>query len=122
MQQIKKDCLRPRSNKDKLEGETSIGLDQCYSEDQTIVQNGLAFFNKQLGVSMHVNGVDVADEDLFLWGVIRANPLSLSEVMSGSYPNIESWYKEFMEKLPRVREVEAFLKESPTVCCLYGLI
>jgi len=63
---------------------------------------------------MHVNGVHQTVGDLLLWGAIRGNSVSLSDVMAGKYPNIESWYKEIMEKLPYIHQAEAFLKEKET--------
>jgi len=89
-------------------------MSQCYSQDQNTVKTGLTYFNKELGVSMYVNGVRQTVGDLLLWGAIRGNYVSLSDVMAGKYPNIESWYKEIMEKLPCIHQAEAFLKEKET--------
>jgi len=100
---------------DKREKTIFISMGQCYSQDQNTVKQGLAYLNKELGFSMHVNGVQQTVEDLLLWGAIRGNSVSLSDVMAGKYPNIESWYKEVMEKLPCVLQADAFLKEKETV-------
>lgn len=90
-------------------------IDRLNSNDQKDVSNALAEVNAMMTFCMHPLGNKFSVGDLSLWGAIKGNPRVSGDVLNGKYPEIERWYKDYMEKQFFVSEVHEFIKNLNAV-------
>jgi Glutathione S-transferase, C-terminal domain len=77
--------------------------------------DALADFNDLLTFSMHPAGNIFTVADLCLWGAIKGAPRVTGDVLNGKYPEIERWYKDFMERQPISSQVYDMVKTFNSV-------
>jgi hypothetical protein len=90
-------------------------LDKLLSSEPAVITQALGSINESMTFKMHPAGNAFTVVDLLLWGGIKGNPQSVSVVLSGKYPEIERWYKEFVEVQPFIAQIHAFTKDSTAV-------
>lgn len=99
----------------QLERTVYIHIDSILSTDKAKIAEGLQRVDSVMRFSMHPIGFTFTAGDLLLWGAIKGSPHILSEVSSGKYAEIERWYKDCMELLPFIAQVNTFQKELTAV-------
>jgi hypothetical protein len=87
-------------------------IEKLISNDQASISEALAAINENMTFSMHPVKYAFTVVDLLLWGAIKANPHITADILSGKYPEIERWYKEFMEQQPIVTQVNKFIHQN----------
>lgn len=104
---------------DNLEFTLLGSMEKVNSTDRAIVAESLETVNEMMMFSMHPVGYSFTVGDFLLWGAIKGNPQTTSDVLSGKYPEIERWYKEYMEQQPITAQVGSFVKEANAVRPLF---
>jgi hypothetical protein len=91
-------------------------IEYILSTDRKLVKEGLEHFNERMTFNMHSAAIELTIADFALWGAIRGNPQIVTEVLSGTYPQIEKWYVEIMGKQPLVHQITQYVQEVTVVC------
>ena len=86
-------------------------MEKVVSKDKASVTEALEAINEMMMFSMHPVGHAFTVGDFSLWGAIKGNTQITSDILSGKYPEIERWYKEYMEQQPITAQVALFVKE-----------
>jgi len=99
----------------QLEGTMLNYIEKVSSMDRSENSEGLQRIDSIMRFSMHPLGVKFTAADFLLWGAIKGSPQILNEVSSGKYPEIERWFKGYIELLPFMSKVNAYQKEITAV-------
>ena len=100
---------------DTLEFMLLGSMEKVNSTDKASVTEALEAINEMMMFSMHPVGYAFTVGDFLLWGAIKGNPQITSDVLSGKYPEIERWYKDYMEQQSITAQVASFVKEMNAV-------
>jgi Glutathione S-transferase, C-terminal domain len=100
---------------DNLETTLLGSVEKLNSTDKTAIAEALGSINETMTFCMHPVGYSFTVGDFLLWGAIKGNSQISSDVLSGKYPEIERWYKEFMEKQPVTSQVAQFVEQLNVV-------
>jgi glutathione S-transferase len=92
-----------------------VDIDRLSSNDQKETSNALSDINGLLTYSTHPLGATFSVADLCLWGAIKGIPRVAGDVLNGKYPELERWYKDYMEKQPFSSRVHDLVKSFNTV-------
>jgi hypothetical protein len=106
--------LWKEDSKSALESASGL-LDKLLFSETAVVTEALECINENMTFNMHPAGHTFTVVDLLLWGAIKGNPPSVSVVLSGKCPEIERWYKEFMETQSFISQIHVFTKDSAAV-------
>ena len=96
-------------------------IDKLLSGERAQISESLGRIDVNMTFTTHVVSFGLTVVDWLLWGAIKGNPQSVTDVLSGKYPQLGRWYKELMEMQPIVPKVIKFVKVS-IVCPLKSLI
>jgi glutathione S-transferase len=101
---------------DHLEGyDVYIAMSKLLSSTRQEFMEGLTVINQAMKYSAHPVDSSFSLADLELWGAIKGNPQILFEVTSGRLPEIERWFKTFMELQPITTKITEYVKEITAV-------
>ena len=100
---------------DTLEFMLLGSMEKVTSTDRASVTEALEAINEMMMFSLHPVGHAFTIGDFLLWGAIKGNPQIASDILSGKYPEIERWYKEYMEQQPITAQVAFLVKEMNAV-------
>lgn len=100
---------------DNLETTLLGSMEKLNSTDKTATAETLRSINETMAFCMHPVSYSFTVGDFLLWGAIKENPQISSDILSGKYPEIERWYKEFMEKQPITSQVVQFVEQLNVV-------
>jgi len=94
---------------DSLESMIFEKMEDLLSPDKETMIAALDRIHAQMTFSMHPLGHYFTVGDLMLWGAIRGSPALTAAIHKDpkklEYPEIHTWYEEYMEKQPFIPEV-----------------
>lgn len=112
--------LSVQDRDEKILGSLCNALVALHSGDRHEITEFLVFINKAMAYSMHPLGHKFTIIDILIWGLIKEDPQTMADTFSGKYPEIERWYKEFMEPQDLVHQVGDFIRDLNTVSLVYS--
>ena len=97
------------------EHELTTSIANLLSTERAEIMKSLGEINAYMKYSMHPITYRFTVADLELWGAIKGNPQILADVSSGKLPEIERWYKSFIELQPLTKTIVEYVKEITAV-------
>jgi hypothetical protein len=113
--------LSVQGRDEKVFGSLCNALVALHSGDRRELNEFLVLINKAMTYSMHPLGHNFTIIDILIWGVVKEDPQTTADVFSGKYPEIERWYKEFMEPQDIIHQVGDFIRDLNAVSSVYNL-